>query len=39
MKNNKTLALENLENFVLGQKLFGENENQKTKQKIQIQVT
>ena len=39
MKNNKTLALENLENFVLGQKLLGENENQKTKQKIQIQVT
>ena len=39
MKNNKTLALENLENFVLGQKLLDENENQKTKQKIQIQVT
>ena len=39
MKNNKTLALENLENFVLEQKLLDENENQKTKQKIQIQVT
>ena len=39
MNNNKTLALANLENFVLGKKLLDENENQKMKQKIQIQVT
>ena len=36
MKNN-TLA--NLENFVLGKRFLGENENQKMKQKIQTQVT
>ena len=39
MKKNKKLALANLENFVLGKKLLDENENQKMKQKIRIQVT
>ena len=38
MKNSKTLALANFENFAQGEKL-DENENQKMKQKIQIQVT
>ena len=33
------MPLANLENFVLGKKLLDENENQKMKQKIQIQVT
>ena len=37
MKHNKTVA--NLENFVLGKRLLGENENQKMKQKIQTQAT
>ena len=39
MKNSKTLAVANLENFVLEKKLLDKNENQKMKQKIQIQVT
>ena len=39
LKNNKTLAnLANLANFALGKRFLGENENQKMKQKIQIQV-
>ena len=39
IKNSKILAVRNLENFVLEKKLLGKNENQKMKQKIQIQVT
>ena len=35
--NNQPIA--NLENFVLGKRLLGENENQKMKQKIQTQAT
>ena len=40
LRNNKTLAnLANLANFALGKRLLGTNENQKMKQKVQIQAT